>query len=78
MEVSKGPVEELWRDADVISLQENIGLYGQLIPGAPIVSSNPQDKPEAVRPFPEGKPVQSAADWFAFDGSSNSIQLGGG
>ena len=40
MEVSKGPVEELWRNANVISLQENTGLYGQLILGTPVVSGD--------------------------------------
>ena len=43
MEVSKGPVEEFWRDADAISLQENTSLYGQLIPGTPVVLGDTQD-----------------------------------
>ena len=43
MEVSKGSVKELWRDADAVSLQEDTGLYGQLILGTPVVLGDPQE-----------------------------------
>ena len=58
VEVSKGPVKEFWGDANVISLQENTSLKGQLIPGTAEVLGNPQDQPEVVRLSPEGEPVQ--------------------
>ena len=78
LEVSKDAVEEFWGNANMISLQENTSLNGQLVLGSPVVLGNPQDHPEAVRPSPEGEPVQSTVDWVTFDGSSDSIQLIGG
>ena len=53
LKVSKGPVEELWRDVDVIFLQENTGLDGPFIPGAPEVPDNPWALLEAIVPSPE-------------------------
>ena len=43
MYISKCSVEELWRDAEAISLQEYISLYGQLILGVPVVLGDPRD-----------------------------------
>ena len=54
MVVSKGAVEEFWGNADLAFLQENMGLKGQLMPGAPIVLGNTQDLLEAVRLSTEG------------------------
>ena len=33
------------------------------MPGAPVVSDNSRDKLEAIRPSPEGEPVQATVDW---------------
>ena len=52
MHVSKGVVEEFWRNKDVASLEEEAGPYGQLIPGAPEISGNPWDLLPVIWPSP--------------------------
>ena len=78
VEDSKGSVKEVLRDADAISLQENTGLYGQLVQGAQVVVCDPQGYLEAIGPSPEGELVQGTVDKVALVGFSDSIQLVGG
>ena len=53
MEVSEGMVKEVG-GSDLISLQENTSLNGQLILGTPEVMGNFWDVLEVVGPSPEG------------------------
>ena len=71
--VSKCSVVELWRDIDMISLQENTGLYGQLVLGTPIMLDDPRDQPEAIRLSPENDLVQGTVNQVMLYGSLDSI-----
>ena len=70
MEVSEGTVKEIMGDTDSVSLQENISLDGQLIPGAAEVLGNPWDLLEVVRPSTEGRQYR-----VLYTGSQSTMPL---
>ena len=52
MQVSKGMVKEFWGNINAATFEEEAGLYGQLVPGAPNVLGYPWDLLPVIGPNP--------------------------
>ena len=54
VQVSKDMAEEVWGNTDAASLEEEAGLYGQLVLGVPKMSGDPWDLLSVIQPSPQG------------------------
>ena len=75
MQVSKGAVEEFWRNAYPCPLEELARLDGWFIPSAPEVSGNVWNVLSVFGPSPKGEAVDSAIHWVAFTRASNDVHF---
>ena len=69
MQISKGVIEELWRNADFCPLEEKTGIDGQFIPGTLEEPGNVGNFLPLLRLSSKGEAIDGVIHWVTFHGA---------
>ena len=73
--ITKGVIEELWRNADSFPLDDETGNNRQFIPGTPEMSGNVVNFLPVLRQTSKGEVIDIAIHQVMFHGALNDVQF---